>query len=88
MNELTKKAIEISINHHFCDMVDEMEIYDALSDSDNDDQPYLIWEPFANMSNSDLRDSVESLKNDIIRTFEQLLNAKDGGILNLTLREK
>ena len=70
MNELTKKAIEISINHHFCDVVDEMEIYDALSESDNDDQPYLIWEPFANMSNSDLWDSVESLKDDIIRTFE------------------
>lgn len=68
-----EKAIKIAIRHHFCDVDDnELEIYDALSESDAEDDnafPYVVWMPFADMSNGDLGDSVENLKNDVIISF-------------------
>ena len=69
-----EKAIKISIRHHFCEVDDnELEIYEALSESDAEDDndfPYVVWMPFADMSNGDLWDSVENLKNDVVRTFK------------------
>lgn len=65
-----EKAIKISIRHHFCDVqYTELEVYAALADSDAEDDsdfPYVVWMPFADMSNGDLWDSVENLKNDIM----------------------
>ena len=73
MNNLAL-AVNISIRHHFCDVVgNEAEVYEALSEDDSEDDsefPYVVWMPFADMSTGDLWDSVENLKDDIIRSFK------------------
>ena len=72
--DINEKAIKVSIRHHFCNVDDnEMEIFETLFESDCEDDsdfPYLVWQPFENMSNGDLCDSVDSLRMDIARTFK------------------
>jgi hypothetical protein len=72
MNDIELNAIKISTRFHFSEVEDdELEIYGALSNSDTDDEfPYVVWRPFEDMANDQLWDSVEALKDDIMRTFK------------------
>jgi hypothetical protein len=73
MNDIELNAIKIAVRFHFCNVDDnELEIYEALSDSDAEDDsefPHVVWYPFQDLANGQLWDSVEALKDDIMRTF-------------------
>jgi len=70
--ELRENAIKIAIRYHFCDdEEEELVIYETLSEwEDDSDFPYVVWEPFENMSPSELFDNIDNLVEDIIKTLK------------------
>jgi hypothetical protein len=73
-NEVVMNATKVAIRFHFCNVEDnELEIYEALQESDAEDDsdfPYVVWQPFSDFANGELWDSIEALKDDIVRTFK------------------
>ena len=69
--QVRTKAIKVAIRYHFCDIEgDELEIYETLSDWEDDgDLPYVVWQPFEDMTPTELWDNIDGLIDDIVRTF-------------------
>lgn len=75
MTDLNKKAIEIAIRNHFCNVEgSEVAVYNMLIDiaessNDIEDCPHCVYAPFENLTPWDLLEGIDNLIGDIKQTF-------------------
>ena len=75
MTTVNKKATEIAIRYHFCDVEgSEIAVYNMLVDiaetsNDIGDCPHCVYAPFENFTPWDLLEGIDNLIGDIKQNF-------------------